>query len=113
MIRTREREYSFSCRSQRMRTAFTGGRATLGASYAVDGRCVGLADAVPGQRNECVLQGAAAGLLPQCRGGALGDDPAVVDDCDLVGNTLRLLHVVRRKNTVTCSSRHSPRMNSQ
>ena len=26
-------------------------------THAVDRRCVGLADAVPGQRNECVLQG--------------------------------------------------------
>ena len=43
-----------------------------------------------GQGNERVLQGAAAGLLPQRRGGALCDDPAVVDDRDAVGDTLGL-----------------------
>jgi hypothetical protein len=35
---------------------------------------------VPGQRDERVLEGAAAGLLSQCRSGALGDDPAMIDD---------------------------------
>ena len=33
----------------------------------------------------------------QRRGGALRDDPAVVDDRDPVGDALRLLHVVRRE----------------
>ena len=62
-----------------------------------DRRRFGLADAVPGQRDEGILQRAAAGLLPQRRGGALGDDPAVVDDRDPVGDALCLLHVVCRE----------------
>jgi hypothetical protein len=66
-------------------------------------------EASPGQRDERVLQSAVAGLLPQRRGGALCDDPAMVDHRDAVGDALRLLV----KNTVTCSSRQSPRMNSQ
>jgi hypothetical protein len=33
-----------------------------------------------GLRDERIPQGMAADLLPQRRGGALGDDPAVVDD---------------------------------
>jgi hypothetical protein len=52
---------------------------------------------VPGERDERVLQGAAAGLVSQRRGGAFCDDPAVVDDRDLVGDALGLLHVVRRE----------------
>ena len=55
--------------------------------------CLVPADAVPGQRDERVLEGAAAGLLSQCRSGALGDDPAMIDDRDAVGDVLRLRHV--------------------
>jgi hypothetical protein len=64
-------------------------------AHAVDRRGLVLADAVSGQCDERVLQGAAAGLLPQRRSGPLGGDPAVVDDRDAIGDALRLLHVVR------------------
>jgi hypothetical protein len=77
-MRARERKYRFNCRGSRIKTVLIVGHATPGASG--DRRRLVLADAVPGQRDERVLEGAAAGLLSQCRSGALGDDPAMIDD---------------------------------
>ena len=48
-----------------------------------------------GQRDERVLQRAGAGAVFQRRGGALGDDAAVVDDGDVVGHPFGFLHRVR------------------
>jgi hypothetical protein len=96
IMRARARKYRFNCRSHRIKTGSAAAAPhPMHCPHAVDRRRFGLADAMPGQRNERVLQRAAAGLLPQYRGGTLCDDPAVVDDRNPVRYTL--LHVMRRE----------------
>ena len=101
-MRARERKYRFNWRSHRIKTAFSTADSTAEPHPAhhphpVDRRRFVLANAMPGQRDERVFEGAAGGLLPQCRGSALGDDAAMIDDRDPVGDALGFLHVVRRE----------------
>ena len=58
------------------------------------------------------LDALAADLALQLVGGAAGDDPAVVDDGDVVGQLVGLLEVLRRQQQRRALARRAPRMTS-
>src|SRR5712691_6857825 len=98
-IWTRDRRYFFTSRSQR--TSMTLMR--LAPPHAGDlphligGGGALVANRCAGELEERRFERIGAGLLFELRGRTDGDDSSVVDHGDAIGNTVGLIHVVRRE----------------
>src|SRR6266550_4402996 len=100
IIWTRERRYFFTSRSHRMKTTLMRLSPAPGADelpHLVCGCGAIVADRVAGELEERGFQRVGAGLSFKLGGRAGGDEAAVVDHGDAVGDAVRLVHVVGRE----------------